>query len=166
VSSAIDPQYHKSGALYVPTAEGTTKWGSGDIYTIKATANDTNGSLGFLVATVPPGNGPVAHVHTRNEEAFFLLDGELEFLDGDKTFIASAGDLVVVPRGIRHRFKNVSTQPAKMALLYTPGGQERFFLDHCDDPLPGHQPELWPVDRFTPEMRATLDEMGTVFVPE
>ncbi|TWP43310.1 cupin domain-containing protein [Lentzea tibetensis] len=153
-------------ALHVPLAEGSAKWVSGDTCTIKATAEQTNGSLGFAVAVVPPGAGPIAHVHNLNDEAFYLLDGQLEFIGGDKTFVASAGDFVFVPRGVRHRFKNLSTLTARMAFLFTPGGQERFFLEHGDDPVLGQHPEPWGLDRFTPEMLALSKQLGNVIAPE
>jgi quercetin dioxygenase-like cupin family protein len=165
VSAPPSDNRYARGALYVPAADGATKWVSGDAYTVKASAEQTNGSLGFVVATVPPGNGPIAHIHQRNDEAFYLLDGQLEFLDGEQTFLASAGDFVFVPRGVRHRFKNITTEPARMAFLFTPGGQERFFLVHGDDPLPGHQPQLWTLDRFTPEMLDFSDQLGNVIAP-
>jgi quercetin dioxygenase-like cupin family protein len=62
--------------------------------------------LGLVEATVPPGGGPVAHAHTRTDEAFYVLSGELEILDGSYTFVAHAGDFVFIPRGIGHRVKN------------------------------------------------------------
>jgi hypothetical protein len=65
---------------------------SGDTDTIKASGESTNGSLGLVEATVPPGGGPVAHAHNRTDEAFYVLSGELEILDGARTFVAGAGD--------------------------------------------------------------------------
>jgi oxalate decarboxylase/phosphoglucose isomerase-like protein (cupin superfamily) len=79
-----------------------------------------------------------------NDEAFFLLDGELEFLGGDKTFTASTGDFVFVPRGIRHRFRNTTSAGVKMAFLFTPGGQEEFFLRYGDDPCPATRRNYGP----------------------
>ncbi|MCG7209789.1 cupin domain-containing protein [Streptomyces arenae] len=156
-----------NGAVHVPASGGVVKWVSGDEYSIKLTGEQSNGSLGFVVATVPPGNGPVAHIHLENDESFFLLDGELEFLSGEKTFTASTGDFVFVPRGVRHRFRNLTTTDVKMAFLNTPGGPEEFFLRYGDEPLPGHAPELWTADRFTPEMLEFSEKViKTVVVPE
>ncbi|MGI5397391.1 cupin domain-containing protein [Streptomyces sp. CA-251251] len=139
---------------------------AGDEYVIKVNSNDTSGSLGFVVATVPPGSGPIAHLHRHSDEAFYLLHGELEFLDGDETFMAAEGDFVFVPRGVRHRFKNVSTTEVKMAFFFTPGGPENFFLDFGDEPLPGHAPQLWTLDRFTPQMIEATVAMGNIVLPE
>jgi len=160
------PEQYKSGALYVRSTEGPVKWVAGDEYTIKVSGKETDGRLGFVVATVPPGNGPIAHLHEHNDEAFYVLEGELEFLDGENTFVASAGDFVFVPRGVRHRFKNISGREAKMAFFFTPGGPENFFLDFGDDPLPGHSPRLWTPEDFTPEMIAVNEAMGNIILPE
>ena len=80
------------------SGEGPTTWFSGDTYTIKASGESTDGALGLVEAAVPPGGRPVAHAHTRTNEAFYVLSGELEILDGTRTFIAGAGDFVFIPR--------------------------------------------------------------------
>ncbi len=51
-------QNPQNGSLYVPAGTGVTKWSAGDVYTIKASATTTNGSFGFVEASVPPGGGP------------------------------------------------------------------------------------------------------------
>ena len=88
-----DPRWTRRGAVHVPSGQGPTWWVSGDVYTTKVDAAATNGSLSLIEASVPPGAGPVAHLHNANDEAFYLLAGELEFLDGDHTFLAGPGDL-------------------------------------------------------------------------
>jgi hypothetical protein len=60
-----DPRYTASGALHVRAGEGPTTWFSGDTYTIKASGETGNGSLGLVEATVPPGGGSVAHAARR-----------------------------------------------------------------------------------------------------
>jgi mannose-6-phosphate isomerase-like protein (cupin superfamily) len=52
------------------------------------------------------------------DEMFFLISGELEFLDSDRTFLAKQGDFVMIPRGRRHCFKNVSTHAVKAIFLF------------------------------------------------
>ncbi|WP_327118167.1 cupin domain-containing protein [Streptomyces sp. NBC_01341] len=157
---------YENGALHVRADEGPVKWVAGDEYTIKVSTKDTDGTLGFVVATVPPGNGPIAHLHQHSDESFFILEGELEFLNGDDTFMAREGDFVFVPRGIRHRFRNVGTEDVKMAFFFTPGGPENFFLDFGDEPLPGHAPQLWTPERFTPQMIEANIQMGNIVLPE
>ncbi|MEU8391041.1 cupin domain-containing protein [Micromonospora sp. NPDC048842] len=166
-STSEDPRYTKSGAIYVPAGEGITKWVAGDVYTMKATAKTTNGSLGLVEASVPPGGGPVAHVHNSGDEAFYLLSGELEFLDGDRTYTAQSGDFLFVPRGIRHRFTNKSLHTAKLLFMFTPGGLEASFVEGGDDPQPGVPVPPWDMARFG-LMKEVVDrlDLDTDILPE
>ena len=141
------PDYYQPCVLHIPAGKGVVKWMSGDVYEVKATAESTNGALGFIDCWVPAGNGPVAHVHKSADEAFYIISGALEFLNGDRTFVATVGDFVFVPRGTRHRFRNITGEQAHMVAFYTPGGGEALFLEGGDDPVPGRQPEFWPPER-------------------
>lgn len=115
---------------------------------------------------VPPGSGPVAHVHNRNSEAFYLLDGELEFLNGDEKITARSGDFIYVPPGIRHRFLNKSTRHAKMLFLFTPGGPEALFM-RGDEPTPGVPAPLWDAERFADYGEAVSDlDIDSPVLPE
>lgn len=138
--------------LHVPAGEGPTVWVDGDTYTVKAGHDTTGGSLSFLEASVPPGCGPAAHVHTREDEAYYLLSGELEVLDTSETFVARPGDFVFIPRGITHRFKNTGLHVARMVFLFTPGGFDRFFLEAGDPAVAGRRGEPWTPERFEPVM--------------
>ena len=142
--------YYAPRALHVPAGTGVTKWVSGDVYEVKATAESTNGSLGFIDARVPPGNGPVAHVHNSNDESFYIVSGALEILNGDQTFVAEPGAFVFVPRGTRHRFRNIGGEETHLVFLFAPGGPETQFVQLGDDPVPGEQPQFWPPERFAP----------------
>jgi mannose-6-phosphate isomerase-like protein (cupin superfamily) len=153
-----DPRYVTRGAHYVPALQGPTVWAAGDVYTIKATAAQTRGLLGFIEATVPPGGGPEPHAHNDQAETFYLLSGELEFLDGDRTFTAAAGDFVHVPAGIRHRFKNKTAHATRMIFLFTPGGPEEAFVQYFDPARPGElPPPLGPdqLERYVEMARRT-----------
>lgn len=152
--------------IYVPANGGVTKWFSGDVYSVKLTAQQTRGSLGVIEASVPPGGGPVPHTHADQDETFYLLSGELEFLDGDKTFIAGPGDLVFCPRAIPHRFKNVGLHTAKMLFFYTPGGSEGLFLEGGDEPRPGVQVPTWGPERIDERMLSLFEKYGLAAVPE
>jgi mannose-6-phosphate isomerase-like protein (cupin superfamily) len=158
--------HYASGAIHVPAGGGTTRWVAGDTYTTKASAESTNGSLGLVEATVPPGGGPIAHIHTRTDEAFYILSGDLEILDGERTFLARTGDFIFVPRGTRHRFKNTGVHGTRVLFMFTPGGEEGAFA-YGDVPQPGHPPPAWPPERFaTPELVRFSQEHGILIVPE
>lgn len=117
-------------------------------------ARQTNGAIGLVEAGVPAGSGPVPHTRATQDETFYMLSGELEFLDGDKTFIAGAGagDVVHIPRRVRHRFRNVGVHTAKMIFSYTPGGTEGIFVEGGGTPVPGVQVQAWGPERFDERM--------------
>ncbi|SEC25396.1 Cupin domain-containing protein [Streptomyces misionensis] len=164
--SPDDPRWTKRGAIYIPADEGVTKWVSDSVYSVKVHSDITDGHLGFVEAQVPPGSGPVAHVHNRNSEAFYLLDGELEFLNGDEKITARSGDFIYVPPGIRHRFLNKSTRHAKMLFLFTPGGPEALFM-RGDEPTPGVPAPLWDAERFADYGEAVSDlDIDSPVLPE
>ena len=113
--------------VHVPPGEGRRLWTVGDTYTLKATAENTAGALFTMEAVVPPQGGPPPHVHRRMDEAFYVLEGELEVLDGGRTFVAGAGSFVFVPKGTKHTFKNVGMETVKMLVMGTPAGFEGYF---------------------------------------
>lgn len=161
----VDPRYTRRGAIYVPAGQGPTIWAVDDTYTIKLTASQTNGSLGFIDASVPPGGGPFPHMHPNEDETFYLLAGDLEFLNGDQTFTAVAGDLVHIPRGTRHRFRNVGKHTARMIFLFTPGGVEQAFLDHALEARDGEKPPPLDDDQAQ-RLERMLQVTGTVALPD
>ena len=76
---------------------GVTTWFNGDILTGKLTAEQTSGALGLIEATCPPGGRPAPHVHPGTDETFYMIAGELEFLQGDQVLTTEAGDVVFMP---------------------------------------------------------------------
>ena len=113
--------------LYRPVGTGPAYWGPGDHYTFLVTGEESGGAYFAMEALVPPGGGPPPHIHRREDETFYLLEGEIEFRLGDETITAVPGDFVNVPRGTVHNFRNVGTDTARMVLTFTPAGIERFF---------------------------------------
>jgi quercetin dioxygenase-like cupin family protein len=76
---------------------------------------------------IAPGEGPPLHVHANEDEAWWVIDGTLRFRLGEQAAEAPAGTFVFVPRGIAHAFQNVGDGPARILVLFTPAGMERFF---------------------------------------
>ncbi|MFG2893103.1 cupin domain-containing protein [Streptomyces sp. NPDC048248] len=136
-------------AIYVPPGAGLSRWVFGDRYTIKADVHSTNGALGLMEGIVPPGGGPPPHIHHKEDEAFYLLEGELELVNGDRQLTAEAGSFVFVPHGTVHGFKNVSDQPCKMLIMFLPGGVEQFFAEvgtPADEDTPPPPPSQYEND--------------------
>ena len=118
-----------SRAYGVEPGEGRRLWIVGDTMTFKATSAQTGGSLMFVEVLTEPGGGPPPHVHTREDEFFYVLDGEFEILQGEETFRATAGAFAFVPRGTLHRFENVGDTAGRILVMFTPGGMEGFFFE-------------------------------------
>ncbi len=115
--------------LVVGDGQGTQVWAMGILVTVKVTAADTGGSYSVFEDFIPPEAGPVPHTHTREDETIFVLEGKLRAWLGGKQYDVKVGDFVHMPRGVQHYFKNVSDEPTRMLLTYTPGGFEQWFLD-------------------------------------
>ncbi len=101
----------------------------GDIYRFLATGEETDGRYAMWEAIVPPGGGPPPHRHTREEEGFVVLEGEITFQVGDKRIVAKAGTFANIPVGTVHSFKNESDQTAKMIITVAPAGLEQMFIE-------------------------------------
>jgi mannose-6-phosphate isomerase-like protein (cupin superfamily) len=87
---------------------------------LKAGESDTGGAYSLWESVIPPGDGPWPHIHHNHEEAFYLLEGELEMRLGEGTMTATAGTFVLVPRGTLHTFRNLTTTPARMLTIMSP----------------------------------------------
>jgi quercetin dioxygenase-like cupin family protein len=103
--------------------EGEARWWFGSLAVIKATAADTGGQMTIVEVTEPPRAEAPLHVHHREDEAFWVLDGDVTFEVGDATIEAHAGDYAFGPRGIPHRY-TVGDAGCRMLFILTPGGFE------------------------------------------
>lgn len=107
----------------VPSGEGEARWWLGLLAVIKTTAADTGGQMTIVEVTNPPGfEGPL-HVHHREDEGFWILEGDATIEVGDTTIEAHAGDYAFGPRDIPHRY-TVGDAGCRMLLIMTPGGFE------------------------------------------
>ncbi len=102
-------------------------FGAGDAYRFLATGNDTDGAYFLVEAVVPPGGGPPPHIQTREEEAFYILEGVLTFYGDDGEIEAGPGTYLNVPKGARHSFRNKSEEVARMLFFFAPAGIEELF---------------------------------------
>ena len=120
-------------ATRIPTVnkpnEGRTIAVVGDVYRFLATGEDTDGKYALFEAIVPPGGGPPPHVHSREEEGFYILEGEVTFTIDGKPLVATAGMFANMPVGTPHSFKNESSKPAKMLISVAPAGLEKMFFE-------------------------------------
>jgi len=108
---------------------GRTIAAVGDVYRFLATGEDTNGKYALWKALVPLGGGPPPHVHSREEEGYFVIEGEITFTINGERIVATAGMFANMPVGTPHAFKNESSRPAKMLISVAPAGLEQMFFE-------------------------------------
>src|SRR6516162_9232290 len=101
----------------------------GDVYRFLATGEDTGGKYALFEAVVPPGGGPPPHVHSKEEEGFYVLEGETTFTVNGERVVATAGTFANMPVGTLHSFKNESSKPTRMLISVAPAGLEQMFFE-------------------------------------
>ena len=97
----------QSSTTHTAPGEGESVWLVGDLIEVMLSAEDTDGAYSMIEETTPPGGGgPPPHLHANEDEAFCVLEGEVEFLLGEGTIPAGAGTTCVhAPRGTPHTFQ-------------------------------------------------------------
>jgi RimJ/RimL family protein N-acetyltransferase/quercetin dioxygenase-like cupin family protein len=118
---------HIPQALHIPDGSGATFSILGLETTVKVTAAQSDGAYVVYEQIVSPGMGVPPHVHTREDEIFFVLDGQMEFLAGDQMVVAKPGAVVYAPRNVPHAYKAVGVTPAKVRFIASPGEIEDMF---------------------------------------
>ncbi len=103
-------------------------WYSGWLMTFLATAEETQGKFALIEAVGRKGNVPPPHMHHREEESFYVLEGEMTVSVGDRTIKATPGTLVVVPRDTVHSFV-IESEQLRVLTLLTPAGMEGWFKE-------------------------------------
>ncbi|MER7249912.1 cupin domain-containing protein [Kribbella sp. NPDC000426] len=87
----------------------------------------TNGSLSILELLIPPYSGPAVHTHLREDEVWYVIEGQFRFKAGDEMLRASTGGMAFGPRGVPHAFQNTGDTAGRLLIITTPSGVERFF---------------------------------------
>jgi mannose-6-phosphate isomerase-like protein (cupin superfamily) len=105
--------------------EGTAIWMLDTLMHVKAGAGETRGAYTLIECLAPTGFGPPRHVHTREEEGFYVLQGSMTVECGDDSWQAEPGGFVLLPRGIPHAFL-VTEGPCRMLQVTSPAGFEDF----------------------------------------
>lgn len=106
--------------------EGQAVWFLGALLIVKATGEQTGGAFGLTDHVLPAGWASPYHMHQNEDEAFYVVEGEMTFYVGDERVKAKSGTFVYGPRGVPHGFAVEGTAPARMLLLNTPAGFEGF----------------------------------------
>lgn len=107
-------------AIVLRPGEGEKLEARGSAMVFKATAVHTNGAFSFMERTLPPRGEPSPkHTHA-GHEAFFVLDGKIEFTLDNEKVLSEAGTFILVPPRSPHTFANISDTPARLLILHAP----------------------------------------------
>jgi mannose-6-phosphate isomerase-like protein (cupin superfamily) len=123
----VNPDSHTAKDGFVVTAdEGQAFWFLDTLTINKVGAMDTGGRLSVVDHRVPPGFAPPPHVHQGSDEAFLVLDGEVDGFCGDQAWQAGSGSLVFLPCGVPHGFRVSQAGPGRLIVIVSPGGFDQF----------------------------------------
>jgi quercetin dioxygenase-like cupin family protein len=133
--------------IAAPDQAGSAVWWQGALFRVKGRREETGGTLGLVEANFWGGMGTPLHVHHREDEAFYVIDGEIRFKLGDEELTAGPGSFVFGPREIPHCFK-VAEGGARALVLMSPAGLEHMFLEGGE---PVHDPSQAPPREYDVE---------------
>jgi mannose-6-phosphate isomerase-like protein (cupin superfamily) len=113
-------------------------WSLGGRFTVKLDGEEAEGRLSLIESLAFRSTEPPLHVHHREDEAWYVLEGRMTFYVGDERHVAEAGAFVFAPMGLPHTF-TVDVEPTRVLILATPGGFEHFALE-LGEPATGDGP--------------------------
>jgi len=140
-------------------------WYSGWLLTFLATGEETRGQFALMEQVGRKGNVPPRHIHHREDETFYVVEGEMTFFVGDKTIKATAGTMVFAPRDVAHSF-TIDSEQVRILVMVSPAGAEGFFKE-CSVPAPSMTlppPAEMPYAEIQ-KMMALAPTFGFEFVP-
>jgi len=112
--------------------------------------HSTNSAWSLMEVTLPPDSGPTPHSH-QWDEAYFVIEGDVQFTVGDQCFTATAGDFVYTPGSVVHGFRGASQRPARVLILDAPAHASAFFtrVDREVKELPRDLPKVFDIGENT-----------------
>ena len=151
----------KGTARVPPGGDEASLWVLGELLTRKVPSQRTGGAYSLFEVVTHPGSGPPPHVQHREDEAFYVLEGEYEFLVDGNTVRAWAGYLVYVPKGALHAHRNVGEVPGRMLATHTPGDLYELFFENAGRPADvDDEPSAF---RLRPEAEKWIVEVASEF---
>ena len=150
---------------YVPAGTGKAYRSPIDEIRFLITGEQTGGAFFMAEVSIVPGGGNPPHIHHREEECFYLQEGELTIQVGGKTQTASAGDFIRLPRGVAHCFENTGNVDAKVLLVVAPAGLEKFF-EEAFYPVEDRSAAMPPMTgEFMGRLLEAASKVGLEFLP-
>src|SRR5262249_59787872 len=151
--------------IHLGPGEGDAFSVVGDVYRNLASGQQTGGVYALHEICVSPNNGPPPHIHSREDESFFVLEGEVDFQIGDEKITARPGTFIQGPRDIAHSFKNNTQLPARILGFVTPAGFENFFKEFARPVASFDSPATPPSKDEVDKLLATAPKYGLQILP-
>ncbi len=150
---------------YVPAGTGKAYRSPIDEIRFLITGEQTGGAFFMAEVSIMPGGGNPPHIHHREEECFYLQEGELTIQVGGRIQTASAGDFIRLPRGVAHSFQNTGNVDAKVLLVVAPAGLEKFF-EEAFYPVEDRSAAMPPMTgEFMGRLLEAASKVGLEFLP-
>ncbi|HEY2225876.1 cupin domain-containing protein [Actinomycetospora sp.] len=123
MSSSLDDAAQETRDVVVtrPGGSSVATWAMGALFERLVGAGETGGQLGASIVTQPPGAASPVHVHTREDEAWYLLEGAMTYRAGADLVRLVAGDFIYLPRDVPHAFRTTGPVPSRFLALTVPG---------------------------------------------
>jgi quercetin dioxygenase-like cupin family protein len=137
--------------------EGEARWWGGGLATIKATGEETDGLYSIVEVLEPQGAQAPLHLHRKEDEAFYVLEGEMTFEIGEETIKASPGSFLFGPKDVPHRY-TVESGPARLLFLLSPAGFEELIYATSE---PASERTLPPPPEGQPS-EAEMEQLGAL----
>lgn len=136
-------------------------WFNGGLVTFYALGEDTGGVFTLFEEVIAPQTGAIPHLHYEEDQAFYILEGEYEFVCDRRAFAAKSGSFVYIARGTVHFYENVGTEPGRILILSAPaGGTERLFFE-LGEPATEGSPPPPPEPLDLAAFRTTVQKYGS-----
>lgn len=137
----------------VTHTEGTAYWFLGTLVVIKSTGEDSDGAYTLVEQLARPGFSPPVHVHHAEDEAYYVIEGDVRFQVGARQFDVGRGGYVFLPKGSAHTFRVEGSAPARILVWVMPSGFEQFVQDIG---VLAPKRELPPIEPLHPEVLERL----------
>lgn len=121
IATGQAPVFRAAGA-------GDAIWSMGNRFTHKVTAAESASALTLTEVIAPVGAAPPLHVHHREAEVFYVLEGTMLYQAGDQRFELTPGSSIYLPLGLPHSFRVSGTSPARFLALTIPGGVDSLYM--------------------------------------
>jgi mannose-6-phosphate isomerase-like protein (cupin superfamily) len=137
--------------------EGQPFWYLGGLMNIKLGSEHTGGKFSLIEELIPVGTATPYHIHHNEDEVFYVLEGEAEFVLDGRLIRADTGMLLLLPRNIPHGFRIVGEQPARLLNMLYPANFEQLFIKVGE---PAASLELPPPSK--PDMAKIIEVCKTI----